>query len=231
MMKRFGLWAGGILLLVVVAFFVLGGGATTQQKQPDNLPWQITLSPEGNVEVFHLAIGEVTLREMIEHLHHFPEIALFTGDHQAPRLEAYFGKRRLGIFEARLIAEIEADEATLQEYVDTSTGREAQASGAWKYTLSEAAVKQINTQKVRYLVYMPVADYKADIVGKQFGEPSEKLTIDEMAEYWFYPEKGLVILLSKEGKDILYYSSTGSFAALRERLIAEMAESVTEIKK
>lgn len=227
-MKRFGLWAVGALLLVAAAFFLFSGGDATEKKQPDNLPWKTTLTPEGNVEVFHLSIGQITLREMIEHFQHFPEIALFTGDNQAPRLEAYFGKRRLGIFEARLIAEIEADEAQLQEYVDTSTDREPQASGAWKYTLSEAAVKQINEQKVRYLVYMPVADYKMDIVGKQFGEPSEKFVINEMAEYWFYPQKGLVILLDKEGKDVLHYSSSGSFAALRERLMAESAIEVKE---
>lgn len=226
-MKRFGLWAGGILLLLVSAFFVLSGGEA-EQKQPDNLPWKTTLSAEGHVEVFHLSIGRVTLREMIERFQHFPEIALFTSDNQAPRLEAYFGKRRLGIFDARLIAEIEASEAQLQGYIDTSTDREPQASGSWKYTLSEAAVKQINEQKVRYLVYMPVADYKMDIVGKQFGEPSDKFVINETAEYWFYPQKGLVILLDKEGKDVLHYSATGSFAALRERLIAE---SAVEAKK
>lgn len=228
-MKRFGLWAGGVLLLGLAAFFLFSsGGAGTKQKQPDNLPWQITMTPEGHVEVFHLTIGDVTLREMIEHFQHFPEIALFTGDNKAPRLEAYFGKRTLGIFEARLIAEMDASEAQLQEYIDTSTDREPQASGAWKYTLSEDAVQQINEQKVRYLVYMPVADYKTEIAGQRFGEPAEKFTVNETAEYWFYPQKGLVILLDNDGKDVLHYSATGSFAMLRERLIAE---SAVEVKK
>lgn len=229
-MKRFGMWAGGILLLGFAVFLLLGGG-NAEQRQPDNLPWDIKPGADGSVEVFHLAIGQVTLREMIERFHHFPEIALFTGDNKAPRLEAYFGKRRLGIFEARLIAEIEADEAQLQQYVDTSTDREAQASGAWKYTLSEAAVKQINDQKARYLIYMPVADYEMDIVGQHFGEPADKFKVSETAKYWFYPQKGLTILLDKDGSDVLSYSSTTNFAALRERLMSESAHDAEQVNK
>lgn len=225
-MKRFVMWVGIFLLVVLAGFFLFGGGPA-EKKQPDNLPWDTKLSPEGNTEVFHLSIGQVTLREMIEHFHHFPEIALFTSENKVPRLEAYFGKRRLGIFEARLIAEMDVNEAQLQQFVDTSTDREAQASGAWKYTLSEAAVKQVNEQKVRYLVYMPVADYESDIVGKRFGEPAEKFTVNETAEIWFYPNKGVAILLDSEGKDVVNYSSAGLFAALRERLITE---SATEVK-
>nr|CAA6829673.1 MAG: Unknown protein [uncultured Thiotrichaceae bacterium] len=219
-MKRFAVWVGGILMLLLAGFFLFGGGAT-EQKQPDNLPWDTKLTPEGHTEVFHLSIGQVTLREMIEHFHHFPEIALFTSENKAPRLEAYFGKRRLGIFEARLIAEMDADESQMQQFVDTSIDREAQASGAWKYTLSEDSVKQINEQKVRYLVYMPIADYKADIVVKRFGEPVDKFVINETGEIWFYPNKGLAILLDNDGKDVVHYSSSGLFDALRERLIAE----------
>jgi hypothetical protein len=219
-MKRFALWAGGVLLALVALFFLFSGNA--EKKQPDNLPWKITVSPE-STEVFHVKVGQTTLREMIEQFRHFPEIALFTGDNKAPRLEAYFGKRRLGVFDARLIAEMAADQAQLQQFVDTSTDREAQASGAWKYTLSEAAVKQINEQKVQYLIYMPVADYEADIVSQRFGMAEDKLTISDTAEYWFYPQQGLVILLNSEGSDVLYYSALSSFTALRERLIAESA--------
>jgi len=219
-MKRLGVWAGGVLLFVLAGLFLFGGGAT-EQKQPDNLPWDTKLTAEGHTEVFHLSIGQVTLREMIERFQHFPEIALFTSENKAPRLEAYFGKRRLGIFEARLIAEIDVSESELQQFVDSHIKREAQASGAWKYTLSEESVKQINERKVRYLIYMPIADYKADIVEKHFGEPAEKFTINEAGEIWFYPKKGLAILLDNDGKDVVHYSPSGLFATLRERLIAE----------
>lgn len=219
-MKRILLWAGGSLAVIAALFFLFVGGA--EQKQPDNLPWKISAGAEAT-EVFHVRVGQITLREMIEQFRHFPEIALFTGDNKAPRLEAYFGKQRLGVFEARLIAEMEASEQQLQQFVDTSTDREAQASGAWKYTLSEAAVSQINEQKVHYLIYMPVADYEADIVAQRFGAPEEKFAVSETAEYWFYPQKGLVILLNSEGSDVLYYSALSSFAALRERLITESA--------
>lgn len=225
-MKRFALWTGAGLVALLALFFLFSGG-DVEQKQPDNLPWKITAGPE-STEVFHVRVGQTTLREMIEQFRHFPEIALFTGDDKAPRLEAYFGKRRLGIFDARLIAEIEASEEQLQQFVDTSTDREAQASGAWKYTLSEAVVKQINEQAVHYLIYMPVADYEADVVSQRFGEPEEKFAVNDTAEYWFYPQQGLVILLNTEGSDVLYYSALNAFDGLRERLIAE---SVIEVEK
>ncbi len=223
-MKRFAMWAAGILLVLLAVFWLFGD--KIKQQQPDNLPWDITAGPEAT-EIFHLKIGQITLREMIEQFRHFPEIALFTDDNIAPRLEA-FGKRHLGVFDARIIAEVEAGDVMLQQFVDTSIERTAQASGAWKYTLSEAAVKQVNEQKVRYLVYMPVADYEADIVSQRFGKPKDTLSVSETAEYWLYPQQGLVILLNTEGSDVLYYSSLNAFAALRDRLITE---SVAEAEK
>lgn len=216
-MKRINLLSGLIVVLVVGAIVVWSG--QSRKESISHLPWQIEVDETGQVEVFQMKLGATTLREMIEQFQHFPEIALFSTEQGDSRLEAYFGKRRMGVFDARLIAEIEADSSMLNQFIQDSTERKAQPSGRWKHTLAESSVKIANEQQVSLLVYMPVADYDEAVVSRHFGEPADKVVVDEQSNYWFYPQKGMAIFMNAEDDDILYYSAIKDFAALRQRLV------------
>ncbi|PID49225.1 MAG: hypothetical protein CR991_07525 [Proteobacteria bacterium] len=195
-------------------------------KTPDNLPWQISTSAEGYTQVFHWEIGKTTLKELINSLQHFPELAVFVTAPGDSMLEAYFGRRRLGLFEARLIAELDASEQQLQKFADEQIERKPQRSGAWKLSLSEDNVKIANTLPIKYLIYIPVADYTADIIIKHFGEPQDKVAVTDKTTYWFYPDKGLVLLLNDDGRDVFHYSAVKDYAALKQRLLKQGAGEI-----
>ena len=79
----------------------------------ENLPWQITLSPAGNPQVFQVELGKSTLKDLMSQVRSFPEMAVFAHEGGQRRLEAYFGTQRLGLFDAKLLAELQVDDATL----------------------------------------------------------------------------------------------------------------------
>lgn len=195
--------------------------ACGEAKKPDYLPWQIEKTAADTSQVFHLTLGKATLKDAIQTWQHFPELAVFVDAKQQKIVEAYFGKKLLGVFEAKLIVELAADSATLEQMAANGIERKAQPSGAWRLTLSEPDTKRANDLLIKYLIYIPSADYNADTLLKHFGEPKEIKEVKPNAQYWFYPDKSLSILLNNDGSDIFYYSSPAHYNALNQRLLSQ----------
>lgn len=195
-------------------------GCDSPSQQPDNLPWQVTNTAEGNTQVFQLDIGKATLKDVIKRLQSFPEMAVFAHESGKRTLEAYFGTQRIGLFEAKIIAELQATPAQLDSFQTNTTKREGMASGQWKHTLAEADVKIANDLRVQRLIYMPVINYEPEIVLARFGEPEERAaSLQAGIDYWFYPSKGLAILMNTDGKEILYYAGQQDYAAMKQELL------------
>ena len=189
-------------------------------EKPTNLPWQVTLTAQHNPEVFHITVGQSSLRQVIEQLKSFPELAVFSYEDGKRSLEAYFGKQRLGLFEAKLVAEIDIDDATLTKLQQNASKREGMASGQWKFTLAEADLKTINDLPIRTLIYIPVIDYPSTIVEERFGKPFEiKPAPQKDVALWFYPDKNLILMLDQEGGDIFYYASAQYYPVLQQTLL------------
>jgi hypothetical protein len=209
------------LIVASLLALTLGMAGCDQSPQhPEDLPWQVTTSADGNPQVFHLDIGKATLKDVIERFHSFPEMAVFSHESGKRTLEAYFGTLQIGLFDAKIIAELQADDATLTKLQNNAPKREGMASGQWKFTLAEADVKEVDSLLLHKLVYMPMIDYDADIVTARFGAPAERLPSSKAGvEYWFYPQKGLAILMNSDGSDILYYTAASNFAAMKQALL------------
>lgn len=206
------------LLALSLTWGLVGCEQATQA--PDDLPWQITTSADGNPQVFHLEVGKSTLKDVIERLHSFPELAVFAHESRKRTLEAYFGTQRLGLFEAKIIAEMQADEAMLDTFQQNATKREGMASGQWKHTVAEADLKTANHLLISKLVYMPAINYEPEIVAARFGEPAERLpSARKEVEFWLYPQQGLAILMNSEGGEILYYTTPALYPALKQELL------------
>lgn len=212
------------LLAFLMANVLLLTSCSSEQTNPVDLPWQATVNAEGNVDAFGITIGKTTLRETMMHFKSFPETGLFVDEDGTSALESYFGKKRVGLFEAKLVAESDASEAVRKGMLERALERKPQPSGKWRYRLSEDDVRVSNELPVKYLVYIPVVDYEQERIETLFGQPEGTHAMTEKAVYWFYPKKGLILLLNNDGGDIMYYSPTRHYAALRERLVTMKIE-------
>lgn len=212
--------AGSLVIGIIVAglfWFLSGNDKENKAIVATDLPWHVSTTANGATHVLGVDIGEITFKELMFKLKLLAEPALFETPEGNLFLEASFGKKKFGILEARLIAEMEADQSVFKIMKDENAGRDATPSNHWKYSLSIKSTKIANDLRVWRLVYLPIADFELKQM-KFFGEPQEKIQVTDNAQYWLYPEKGMALLWDKEGKEIFYYAAPKDFARLKKSL-------------
>lgn len=215
--------------------FMLAGAVGLSACSPqaprhiDNLPWEIDVLPDGNTRVFGITLGKSTTLEAKRALDHKADFSLFKAADGSLSLEAYYGTIMLGVFEAKLIAEVEATPEQLKMLSKDAENPRAQPSGSWKADLSDQDYLTIESWPVRSLTYIPMAvQFDAALLEKRFGKPAERRPIDEGREYWFYPDKGLAIMLADKDKEILQYVAPSDFPRLKAKLSQELPRSVMD---
>lgn len=226
-MKRLLLVTVILLLLgLILSAWLYSGGDDKARRAI--LPWKIELSESGATHVFDMDIGRITLKEMMLSLHKIADISVFESSNGKLSLEGFFGKTKLGMFDATLIADIDATQAELKSFIDllNTSDRKGTPSGSWKYELTEESVQEVGAMRVWRLVYIPSANYEAVTIEKQFGEPESKESLMDGLTYWYYPKKGVAILEDPEGREIFYYVATDEF----DRLKSELPKVKPEIK-
>ena len=209
------------LITLGLLLFLVACGTNNEENLNKNLPWHVSTTADGSTHVFGVDVGTMTFKEIMFKLKYLAEPALFEASDGTLSLEAYFGKKKFGVLEARLIAEIDADEAILKTMLAEKVGdRDSTPSNHWKYGLSVKNTRVANDLRVWRLIYLPVTDYGMKQMNF-FGQPEEKLKVNETAEYWLYPSRGMALLYDTAGKEIFYYAAQKDFARLKAALPRE----------
>lgn len=220
-----------LLLMVVLLLLGMGLSALLSSSGEDDLhqadlPWKIELSESGATRVFGLDVGRITLKEMMLSLHKIAEVNVFKDKQGKLNIEAFFSRSKVGIFDATVIADLEADQLELERFISMlkRSDRKGTPSGSWKYELAEDSVKVANDMRVWRLVYMPAANYDGVTIQKQFGEPASKEDLGDGLIYWYYPKKSVVVLEDQNGREIFYYVAPDEYDALLKALPKEKPE-------
>jgi len=205
------------IVIVMLFWFLTGSEKESKALAATDLPWQVSITEKGATHVLGVDIGDITFKELMFKLRLLAEPALFETPEGRLFLEASFGKKKFGILEARLIAEMDGDPSVFKTMKDENMGRDSTPSNHWKYSLSVKNTKIANDLRVWRLVYLPIADFELKQMNF-FGKPQEKIQVTKSAQYWLYPEKGMALLWDKEGKEIFYYAAPKDFARLKKSL-------------
>lgn len=220
MKKVLGLSAALILVLALMWWL---GRDSTVQVDPQYLPWHIELQGEGRSRVLGVDLHRSTVREASTHWGASPEIGLFVAPDGSGTLEAYYGRVRLGVFEARIVARLDTSALDMEGLIAHPVSDKPMPSGARKLELSEADLSKAYDQPIAQLTYIPSAQFDAAIVTRRFGKADEIVTENEERAYWLYPARGLAIFLDQDGKDAFHYVAPRDFAALRAEIEAGRA--------
>lgn len=213
-------------LMAVVLAVGLGACSSGESTKVTDLPWQAEVLPDGTTHVFGVSVGKITFRQLAEYLKSVPELAVFETPKGVRTLEGYYGKQRLGVFEAKIVGELKSDQATIDRFVQSHTEKKPQPTGTWRYELAEASVREANDYLVKYLMYIPVVDYTTEEIQKHFGTPKNTVKANERVTWWLYPQKGLVIMQDNEGSEVFYYSNAADYPVLEQRLTTQTMSSV-----
>jgi len=204
-------------ILAIVAIILLAFQLFAPIPGPDaleprtDLPWQISVNPDGSSRVFDIELGSATLADAMSKFGALEGLAVFEHGDGWMALEAYFGNVQFGPLKAKVIAGLEATGPELEQMRSRAINREGTPSGDWKYPLNDAL--QMHTgRRVALVTYLPgTRNLDADFLRSRFGEPAAWLQENETAVSWFYPEFGLSILIDDEAREVLEYQPPRDF--------------------
>jgi hypothetical protein len=120
-------------------------------------------------------------------------------------LEAYFGTVHFGPLKAKVITSLASSREELDSLKAAATDREGSPSGDWKFPLSEGPASH-RDRIVKGLTYIPgTRNLDQAFVLERFGQPAATLRESEQAISWFYPERGLSVLLDDKTREVFEY--------------------------
>ncbi|MGB5201097.1 MAG: hypothetical protein WBN68_00875 [Sedimenticolaceae bacterium] len=201
-----------LVAIILFGFVVFGPapGPDALQRRTD-LPWQITVSPDGGSQVFGLALGSATLADAMVKFGGLEGLAVFEPTTGPMSLEAYFGNVQHGPLKAKVIVALDAGNDELVAIRERSRRREGSPSGDWKYRLSDAP-KDHATRRIKALTYLPgTRALDKEFFRSRFGEPAATLQESEQAVSWFYPSLGLSVLIDDNAGEVLEYQAPRDF--------------------
>lgn len=213
------------VLLAVITALVLTGCQVSPPEHPF-LPWDFEVNPQGNVEVFGLEIGESSMVDFRRLYDQRADLAIFRDPDGALSLEAYFGETAVGPLNAQVVLVADVGQEQLSEWASGSMNIDPTPSGARQMTMSDEAVRAAQHLPILSIHYAARADYSKALVERRFGIPDEvriEPNEEENIEYWLYPQRGLMIILDEDGRDVFQYINPRNFNAL-EAVIAHTLE-------
>jgi hypothetical protein len=204
-MKKWLLISALAIIAIGVANVYFGPGPEGSKETVKNLPWDIEITQEGNTRVFGIDVGATTAAQAKELWRAYPEIALFRAADGSYRLESYLGKIKLGPFEARVILNLKASQEQLAKFATNSPASDTTPTGNYKLRLSGDDFEKAMQMTIVALSYSPAVDTRPKSLKHLFGDPVDEMEINDQSRYWLYPEKGVVLLINDDDKEIFHY--------------------------
>lgn len=189
------------------------------QPKEDIYPWQITLQSDGKTRVFGITLSESTLNDAIPLLGRNYKLGLFETPNQPLSLEAYFNEVTLGGISGKLVLTLEATQKEMAALLQEAIKRKVLESGARRYTLTAETNNALAQKRITSLSYVPYINLDEEVIRKRFGEPAERIIVDQQRQHLLYPELGLDLLLDEDGKELLQYVAPAKFEQLRQPLM------------
>jgi hypothetical protein len=209
-----------ILLLLLTLIGCSKGPAVDDQTYP----WQIKITPAGNTQVFGIELNKTPLGHAARTSKKRYELGLFENKQGQLSLEAYFNEMTRGGLSGKLILLLKADQQQLQLFRSRSVKGKPQESGVLKYTLAFDDLKMSEQLVVSSLSYIPYVNLSKEMIRKRFGVSDEVIKSKDGLVHYIYMKKGLDIIYSEDGKEILQYVSPQHIKQLLQPLKIQQSQ-------
>lgn len=173
---------------------------------PNILPWNSHFNEQGDLIALGLTLNKSTPNDATKIFGHDYEILAFSKkDLSGKSVEVYFPTMTIANFRviATLVLDV-SDEELEEIYARGATTTINQSGNRQVNLLSEDSEKLMNN-KIKYITLVPKKNLPEEIIKKRFGEPKFIEKTPEDLPRWFYPKKGLEIIVNPNGAEILQY--------------------------
>jgi len=206
----------GILIVSVLAavllWWLMPDPRTDITHQRTDLPWQVTTFADGTSQVVDLHLGQDNLARAVQRLGAYEELALFEGKDGSYSLEAWFGEVAFGPLKAKVTVTLALGTARAQALAQQAVERKPSPTGDWKLLLPSSVNATLDDALITGLTYIPAyGGLDEAFFRERLGEPVAWERLDEQRVRWFYPDRGLSLLIDAKGKDVFEYVTPRQF--------------------
>jgi len=209
-----------ILTALILPFFMPGAKRQNGIDPNSNLPWQIELDGQGGSRVFGLKPGVSTLADVRQQLGGEIEVAIIAEPGEVGTLEGYCSQVSLGFVMAKVIATVDAKKEAISEMRDRAIKAKHMESTTRRITLHPDDLAAADNMPIKAISVIPTVNLDEETVVQRFGPPGERLVVSETRVHLLYPDKGLDVVVDRDGKELLQYVAPRDFALLRDPLKA-----------
>lgn len=214
------LWFLALLaVLLALAGRLFWSGERPPQRAVQGLPWQIELLPEGRSRVFGLTLPQTSLDQAWKQLGPDLELAVIAQNGAAGSLEAYADRFTAGVLTGKLVLSFSLDPEALLRLQADAVRRRPTGSGAWRYVLDPRHPGAARDGQLQDITFIPTAHFDAATALERFGTPAERIPGNDGGDHWLYPDLGLDLILSEQGREVLQYVAPRDFERLRKPLV------------
>ncbi|NML28979.1 hypothetical protein [Zoogloea dura] len=215
------------IAIILLALAILVGPVVWQFAHFDpkavptsGLPWQIEVLPGGEAKVFDLIPGRSTLAEARTRFGAEMQLAIVAEPNEAGNVEGYYEQATAGFVAGKLILTADLPGDIIEGMRERAPKTEYMQSTTRKATLAEADKAAALAAPIRAMAFVPSAQLDEAVILERFGQPAERIRVNDHVEHLLYPAKGLDVVLDTKGKELLQYVAPARFDALRAPLKA-----------
>ena len=220
------------LAIIVAALAILLGPVVWQftHYQPQDvpssgLPWQIETLPGGEAQVFGLTLGRSTLADARARFGPEMQLAVIAEPNERGNVEGYYEGVTAGFVAGKLIVTADLPPEAIDGMRERAPKTQYMQSTTRRATLAPADEAAALAAPIRGLAFIPSAQLDEAVILERFGQPAERIRVNDHQEHLLYPAKGLDLVLDSKGRELLQYVAPARFDALRAPLLAQAAGS------
>ncbi|PLA75289.1 hypothetical protein CYQ88_01605 [Hydrogenovibrio sp. SC-1] len=171
------------------------------------LPWKSQYNAQNQLEALGLTINKSTALDAKAYFGNDIEVKIFSQkDESQKSAEIYFGNVTFSNIRGTVALGIAVDPEKLEQIYDRGIKTTVTALGNREVTPQTADANELMNQPIRLITLIPKKQLTERAIKMRFGDPQRIETQSDGLDHWFYPEKGLEILLDHEGPEALQYS-------------------------
>lgn len=173
---------------------------------PNILPWNSHFNEQGNLNVLGLTLNESTPNDAVKLFGvDYETLAFSKKDLSGKVVEIYFPTMRVARLRAVATLVLDVPEKELEEMYLRGASTTVTKVGNRQVELLSEDTASLMDNKIKYLTLVPKKSLPEEVLRKLFGEPERIKSIENGIELWFYPQKGLEIIVNPKGAEILQY--------------------------
>lgn len=181
--------------------------ANRMELPTSTLPWNSQYNDDNQLEALGLTLNQSTALDAKVIFGDDIEVKIFSEKNETQKsAEIFFGNVTFSNIRGTVALGITVAPEALNQIYDRGIKTTVTALGNREVTPQQSDAKQLMQKPIRLVTLIPKKQLTERAITMRFGEPQRVETQSDGLDHWFYPTKGLEILLDHEGPEALQYS-------------------------